>query len=78
MNHEGWGVQRWAIHLSQLLNAANPPDRYRFDIGALAKDFSKSSFPTIRLQKSSAPTSTTVRERCCPHRRENGGEFITV
>jgi hypothetical protein len=45
MNHEGWGVQRWAIHLSQLLNAANPPDRYRFDIGILAKDFSKNFFP---------------------------------
>jgi IrrE N-terminal-like domain len=45
MNHEGWGVQRWAIHLSQLLNAANPPDRYRFDVGVLAKDFSKNFFP---------------------------------
>ncbi len=45
MNHEGWGVQRWAIHLSQLLNAANPPDRYRFKIGDLAKDFSKNFFP---------------------------------
>ena len=45
MNHEGWGVQRWAIHLSQLLNAANPPDRYRFKISDLAKDFSKNFFP---------------------------------
>ena len=45
MNHERWGVQRWAIHLSQLLNAANPPDRYRFKIGDLAKDFSKNFFP---------------------------------
>jgi hypothetical protein len=45
MNHEGWGVQRWAIHLSQLLNAANPPDRYRFDVGSLAKEVSKSFFP---------------------------------
>ena len=45
MNHEGWGVQRWAIHLSQLLNAAKPPDRYQFNIGDLAKDFSKSFFP---------------------------------
>jgi hypothetical protein len=45
MNCEGWGVQRWAIHLSQLLNAANPPDRYRFDVGALAKEVSKSFFP---------------------------------
>jgi hypothetical protein len=45
MNHEGWGAQRWAIHLSQLLNAANPPDRYRFDIGILARDVSKNIFP---------------------------------
>lgn len=45
MNCEGWGVQRWAIHLSQLLNAANPPDRYRFNIGALAKEVSKNIFP---------------------------------
>jgi hypothetical protein len=45
MNHEGWGVQRWAIHLSQLLNAANPPNRYRFDVGALAKEVSKNFFP---------------------------------
>ena len=45
MNYEGWGVQRWAIHLSQLLNAASPPDRYRFDVGLLAKEFSKNFFP---------------------------------
>jgi hypothetical protein len=45
MNCEGWGVQRWAIHLSQLLNVANPPDRYRFDIGELAKEVSKHLFP---------------------------------
>jgi hypothetical protein len=45
MNHEGWGPQRWANHLSQLLNAANPPNRYRFDVGALAKEFSKNFFP---------------------------------
>jgi hypothetical protein len=45
MNHEGWGVQRWAIHLSQLLNAANPPDRYRFNVGDFAKEFSKNFFP---------------------------------
>lgn len=45
MNHENWGAQRWAIHLSQLLNAANPTDRYRFDVGALAKEFSKNFFP---------------------------------
>jgi hypothetical protein len=45
MIHEGWGVQRWAIHLSQLLNAANPPNRYRFDVGSLAKEVSKNFFP---------------------------------
>jgi hypothetical protein len=45
MNCEHWGVQRWAIHLNLLLNAANPPDRYRFDIGVLAKEVSKSFFP---------------------------------
>jgi IrrE N-terminal-like domain len=45
MNCEGWGVQRWAIHLSQLLNAANPPGRYRFDVGLLAKEVSRSFFP---------------------------------
>jgi hypothetical protein len=45
MNCEGWGVQRWAIHLSQLLNAANQPDRYRFDVGLLAKEVSKNFFP---------------------------------
>jgi hypothetical protein len=45
MNHEGWGVQRWAIHLSHLLNAANPPDRYRFGVGELAKEVSKNLFP---------------------------------
>jgi IrrE N-terminal-like domain len=45
MNCDGWGVQRWAIHLSQLLNAANPPDRYRFDVGSLAKEISKNFFP---------------------------------
>ncbi len=45
MNHDTWGVQRWAIHLSQLLNAANPPDRYRFNVGALAKEVSRNFFP---------------------------------
>ena len=45
MNCDGWGVQRWAIHLSQLLNAANPPDRYRFDVGLLSKEISKNFFP---------------------------------
>lgn len=45
MNFEGWGSQRWAIHLTQLLNAANPPDRYRFNIAAFAKEISASLFP---------------------------------
>lgn len=45
MNFDGWGAQRWAIHLSRLLNAANPPDRYRFDVAALAKEISKTYFP---------------------------------
>lgn len=46
MNFEGWGSQRWAIHLSQLLNAANPPDRYRFDIGRLALETSRAFYPS--------------------------------
>jgi len=45
MNFEGWRSQRWAIHLSQLLNAANPPDRYRFDIGRLALETSQTFYP---------------------------------
>jgi hypothetical protein len=45
MNFEGWGSQRWAIHLRQLLNAANPPDRYRFDIAAFVKEISNTFFP---------------------------------
>lgn len=45
MNFEGWGARRWAIHLSQLLNAANPPDRYHFDIGRLALETSRTYFP---------------------------------
>ena len=45
MNFEGWGSQRWAIHLSLLLNAANPPDRYRFDIGRLALETSQTIYP---------------------------------
>ena len=40
-----WGVDRWAFQLTHLLNAANPPDRYRFDIGALAIEVSRSYFP---------------------------------
>jgi hypothetical protein len=46
MKFEGWGSQRWAIHLSQLLNAANPPDRYRFDIGRLALETSRTFYPS--------------------------------
>lgn len=45
INFEGWGSQRWAIHLSQLLNAANPPDRYQFDIAEFAKEISAALFP---------------------------------
>ena len=45
MDFEGWGAQRWAIHLTKLLNAANPPDRYRFDIGALALETSRTFYP---------------------------------
>jgi hypothetical protein len=46
MNFEGWGSQRWAIHLSQLLNLANPPDRFRFDIGRLAIESSEAFYPS--------------------------------
>jgi len=46
MKFEGWGSQRWAIHLTQLLNAANPPDRYRFDIGRLAPETSQTIYPS--------------------------------
>ena len=45
MDFDGWGAQRWAIHLTKLLNAANPPDRYRFDIGALALETSRTFYP---------------------------------
>lgn len=45
MDFDNWGAQRWAIHLTQLLNAANPPDRHRFDLGTLAKEFSQTVFP---------------------------------
>jgi hypothetical protein len=45
MDFNGWGSERWHIHLSLLLNATNPPDRYRFDIGVLAKEFSRNVFP---------------------------------
>ena len=42
MNFEGWGLQRWANHFNQMLNLANPPDRYKFDIGRLAMETSQS------------------------------------
>jgi hypothetical protein len=51
MTFEGWGSQRWAIHLSQLLNAANPPDRYRFDIGRLALETSQTFYPSDPIAK---------------------------
>jgi hypothetical protein len=42
---EGWGPERWAFQLTHLLNAANPPDRHRFDVGKLAKEVSRNFFP---------------------------------
>lgn len=45
MNFESWGLQRWANHFNQMLNIANPPDRYKFDIGKLAMETSQSIFP---------------------------------
>ena len=41
----GWGPERWAFQLTHLLNAANPPDRHRFDVGKLAKEVSQNFFP---------------------------------
>jgi hypothetical protein len=41
----GWGPERWAFHLTHLLNAANPPNRHRFDVGELAKEVSHNFFP---------------------------------
>jgi hypothetical protein len=43
---DGWGGQRWAIHLTKLLNAANPPNRYRFDVAQLALETTRSLFPS--------------------------------
>jgi hypothetical protein len=40
-----WGPERWAFHLTHLLNAANPPNRHRFDVGELAKEVSRNFFP---------------------------------
>jgi IrrE N-terminal-like domain len=45
MDFDGWGLQRWANHFNQLLNIANPPNRYKFDIGELAMETSRSLFP---------------------------------
>lgn len=45
MDFESWGLQRWANHFNQLLNIANPPNRYKFDIGELAMETSRSLFP---------------------------------
>ncbi|QQN63441.1 ImmA/IrrE family metallo-endopeptidase [Bradyrhizobium diazoefficiens] len=51
MDFEGWGPRRWASHFNQMLNLANPPDRYRFDIGALAMETSRSLFPEDPITK---------------------------
>ena len=51
MDFEGWGSQRWAIHLTKLLNVANPPDRYRFDIGELALETSCNFYPSDPITK---------------------------
>jgi hypothetical protein len=51
MDTQGWGVDRWANHLSLLLNAANPADRYRFDIGQLAIEVSRTFFPEDPITK---------------------------
>uniref|UniRef100_UPI00057794D7 ImmA/IrrE family metallo-endopeptidase n=1 Tax=Bradyrhizobium japonicum TaxID=375 RepID=UPI00057794D7 len=45
MNSEGWGLQRWANHFNQMLNLANPPNRYRFDVGRLAMETTAQMFP---------------------------------
>jgi len=51
MDFEGWGPRRWANHFNQMLNLANPPDRYRFDIGALAMETSRALFPEDPIAK---------------------------
>jgi hypothetical protein len=51
MDFGGWGAQRWANHLTHLLNATNPPDRYRFDIGHLALETSRHIFPNSPLSR---------------------------
>lgn len=45
MDFENWGPQRWANHFNQMLNLVNPPGRYRFDVGNLAIETSRSLFP---------------------------------
>jgi IrrE N-terminal-like domain len=51
MNFEGWGLQRWANHFNQMLNHANPPNRYRFDVGQLAMETSNAMFPGDPITK---------------------------
>jgi hypothetical protein len=51
MDTQGWGVDRWANHLSLLLNAANPADRYGFDVGHLAMEVSRTFFPQDPITK---------------------------
>lgn len=51
MNFEGWGLQRWANHFNQMLNLANPPDRYRFDVARLAIETTAQIFPGDPITK---------------------------
>ena len=51
MKFEGWGLQRWANHFNQMLNQANPPDRYRFDVGELAIETTRHMFPGDPITK---------------------------
>lgn len=51
MNFDGWGLQRWANHFNQMLNLANPPDRYRFDVGRLAMETTAKMFPSDPITK---------------------------
>jgi uncharacterized protein DUF955 len=51
MNFDGWGLQRWANHFNQMLNLANPPNRYRFDVGQLAMETSNAMFPGDPITK---------------------------
>ena len=38
-------ADRWAFHVTNLLSAANPPDRYCIDVGDLAIEVSRNFFP---------------------------------